>query len=251
MKRAAASPPPPPGPEGPAVPEKTLLPLDKHGLPVGLRRSMGFVVAVPIVIVLVLTIAAVVLVLRHGAAPTPTPVPTAVPTATPDPATPTPPPPTPTPEGYGQVRILDVGDNLLHDAVILSGKQADGSYDFTRFYRTMKPTISAADLAIAEMEGTLAGPPYTGFPAFSAPDAIATALSQAGFEVAVTANNHMYDRGLDGLTRTVDVLRTAGLTVVGTRKTADEPRFAIVERNGIRIGISAYTFGKLAHRRRI
>jgi len=96
--------------------------------------------------------------------------------------------------------------------VILSGKQADGSYDFTRFYRTMKPTISAADLAIAEMEGTLAGPPYTGFPAFSAPDAIATALSQAGFEVAVTANNHMYDRGLDGLTRTVDVLRTAGLT---------------------------------------
>jgi len=226
----------------PPPPKTPRPPLDGKGLPVGLRRSMTLAVAIPVVLVLALSLAVAALVFRPGATPTPTPGATGTPTGTPIPTTPTPVPPTPTPEGYGQVRILDIGDNLLHDAVILSGKQADGTYDFSRFYRTLKATISAADLSIADLEGTLGGEPYSGYPAFCAPDAIATALFQAGFDISVTANNHMNDRGMKGLLRTVDVLRSAGLTVVGTRKTLDEPRFTVVERNGIRIGVSAFTF---------
>ncbi len=173
----------------------------------------------------------------------PGPTPTAAPTATPAPtSTPTPVPPSPTPEGYGTVRVLDVGDVILHDAVIKGGLQPDGTYDFSRFFATLGDFVAAADVSIFDFEGTLAGPPYSGFPSFSAPDAVAKDLSDAGFDVAATANNHSYDKGVAGFLRTVQVLRDAGLAVAGTRRAADETPFALIERNGIRVGISNYTW---------
>ena len=180
--------------------------------------------------------------LGRNPAPTGTSAPTATPVASLVSATPTPPPPTPTPVGYGEVRIEAVGDVLLHGNVIRSGLQSDGTYDFSRLFRSMRATISAADVALADFEGTLGGTPYLGYPMFSAPDAIATAMAQAGFDMVTTANNHAYDRGLAGLQRTVTVLRSAGLSVIGTRVDPKEPVFTIVEKNGIRIAFTAYTF---------
>ena len=39
----------------------------------------------------------------------------------------------------------------------------------------------SADVAIANLEVTLAGPPYKGYPQFSSPDALARALKDIGF----------------------------------------------------------------------
>jgi poly-gamma-glutamate synthesis protein (capsule biosynthesis protein) len=168
-------------------------------------------------------------------------------------ATPTPPPATPTveptptkpaatPGPVVEIRLLDIGDILLHTAVIKSYLLPSGEYDFDRIFKTLGGMLSKADLAFADMEGTLAGTPYSNFPRFSVPDAIATALFNAGIDVSVTANNHMYDRGTAGLLRTVSVLRAAGLTVAGTRADVTEPIFQLLDRKGIRIGVAAYTF---------
>lgn len=137
---------------------------------------------------------------------------------------------------------MAVGDVLLHEDVFLGARQADGTYDFSRLFRSMKASLSAADIAVADFEGTLGGTPYSGYPYFSAPDAIAAALAQAGFDLVTTANNHAFDRGTKGLVRTATVLRAAGLGVVGTRTDAADPPFIVVDRNGIRIGFAAYTF---------
>lgn len=235
---------------GPTVPPKTPTPAAPAARPdpaapaasprpSGPRRRLLAVAAVAVV----LAVAAIAAAAGFSGPPGPaaSPTPTAPATAAPT-ASPTGPVATPTPPGWGQVRILDVGDVLLHGAVILGGQKADGTYGFPRFNQTLGSYVSAADISIFDMEGTLAGPPYTGFPSFSAPDAVAADLVAAGFDVAVTANNHCYDKGADGFLRTVQALRDAGLLVVGTRKDAAEPAFALLERNGIRVGISAYTW---------
>jgi len=46
---------------------------------------------------------------------------------------------------------------------------------------------------------TLAGKPYTGYPQFSSPNALAEALKAAGVDVLVNANNHAADRGKSGI----------------------------------------------------
>ena len=91
-------------------------------------------------------------------------------------------------------------------------------------------------------EGTLAGPPFTGFPLFSAPDAIADALYTAGFRAAWTANNHILDKGLDGLLRTTRILQDKNLQVIGTRLDQTQQSDAVVNVQGYQIGLIAYTF---------
>lgn len=60
---------------------------------------------------------------------------------------------------------------------------------------------------MVNLEVPLGGKPYTGYPAFSAPDEYAVALKNAGFDIFLTANNHCLDRrSSKGLLRTIQVL---------------------------------------------
>ena len=123
---------------------------------------------------------------------------------------------------------------------------ADGTFDFTDNYQYVKPYIEAADLALINVETTFStgGPIYSGYwGSFSAPDALASALKYAGFDVAFTCNNHSLDYGgIAGLQRTVQVLRDNGLTVVGSRKSTDENRSSVIDVNGVKVGLVAYTY---------
>lgn|GEM_PF-188774 len=153
-----------------------------------------------------------------------------------------------------RVTIVGVGDILMHKAVIdggfvdsadrdsTSGLSELPAYDFTRDFSFISPIVSEADLAICNFEGTLAGPPYSGFPSFSAPDEIADALYSSGFDIVGTANNHCIDKGFDGLKRTASVLRSRELAVVGTREDPVYGTDVLVNKDGIRIGVMCYTF---------
>ena len=78
-------------------------------------------------------------------------------------------------------------------------------------------------------ETTLNGPPYSGYPQFCAPDALAYDLKTIGFDLVTTANNHSMDKGFQGLARTLDVLDQAGLQHVGTYRTQE----AFTQNNGV------------------
>ncbi len=141
-----------------------------------------------------------------------------------------------------QVRILAGGDVLMHSYLINGGLREDGSYNYDYAFRHLPALTDRADLSIVNMEGTIAGAPYTGFPLFSAPDAIASAIRSGGFDMALTANNHMIDKGTAGLIRTVDVLEDNGLLVSGTRRSKDEPFYQLVNIGGIRIAFATFTY---------
>jgi len=141
--------------------------------------------------------------------------------------------------------VAAVGDLMTHGPQIDSAKTASG-YDFNPCFAPVAPRISAADLAIGNLETTLSGADrgYSGYPQFNAPDAYAEALVAAGFDVLTTANNHNLDRGPTGLVRTLEVLDGLGALHTGTARTAEEAATTLVtEVKGVKIAILAYTYG--------
>lgn len=141
--------------------------------------------------------------------------------------------------------ILAVGDLMVHTPQLTSARVADG-YDFEPCFAPVAPRITAADLAIGNLETTLAGADrgYTGYPMFNSPDSFAAALVKSGFDVLTTANNHTLDRGPAGLARTLDVLDELGAQHTGTARTAEEAeRTLVADVNGAKVAILAYTYG--------
>ena len=107
------------------------------------------------------------------------------------------------------VMVRIIGDVMLHTGQIdLARARARTinsirEFEFTPFLDSIAPALREADLAIAGMEFTLGGEPYTGYPAFSAPDLYAEYVADCGVDVFLTANNHILDKGLNGLKRTL------------------------------------------------
>lgn len=140
------------------------------------------------------------------------------------------------------INILCVGDVMGHMSQITAAQRSDGSYDFNENFQYVKEYVEAADIAICNVETTFGGAPYTGYPSFSSPDELSEALARAGFNVAVTANNHMVDRGSRGLLRTIEVLKGDGFVVSGSRPDENSPRYAMVNVKGVDVAIVAYTY---------
>jgi poly-gamma-glutamate synthesis protein (capsule biosynthesis protein) len=98
-----------------------------------------------------------------------------------------------------------IGDVMMHSRQISTAARDDGTYDFSSYFRYIENRLKEADIAVANMEFSLGGEPYAGYPAFSAPDTIAGYVADCGIDIFLLANNHIYDRGLGGAQRTLDV----------------------------------------------
>jgi len=141
------------------------------------------------------------------------------------------------------LKISCVGDVMVHKTQIPSQyDSATGAYDYNNNFQYVKKYIENSDLSLFNLETTFGDKPYTGYPTFSAPDELASALKNAGFTVAITANNHMLDRGIVGLKRTLDVLLASGFVTAGSRMEQEQARFAIADVKGIKVGVVAYTY---------
>jgi len=150
------------------------------------------------------------------------------------------------------VRLLFAGDLiLLEDAVknAYNGKE----YDFSPVFEYTAKYISEADFAIGVFEGPCAGE-SAGYStsnyddgitlACNYPDSFAQAVKASGFDLVTTANNHIYDKGLDGVLRTIDVLNSVGLINTGTYRSRAENESGIttVDVKGIKVAFLAYTY---------
>ncbi len=136
--------------------------------------------------------------------------------------------------------VMCVGDVMAHSPNIKSAVTAEG-YDFNENYEYVSSYISQADLALCNMETTFGGGTPTGYPMFNAPDELASAVKAAGFDVAMTSNNHMMDTGAEGVKRTLQVLRDAGLETVGSHLDGEQT-YLVTEVKGVKVGIVSYTY---------
>lgn len=144
-----------------------------------------------------------------------------------------------------KITLLFAGDLMQHQGQIDAARTEDG-YDYSDCFQYVKEEISRADIAIGNLEVTLGGPPYKGYPAFSAPDEYLSAIKDAGFDILLTANNHCLDRGKPGLERTIACLDSLGIPYLGTYINKEE-RMAnyplSIRKNGFHLVLLNYTYG--------
>ena len=146
------------------------------------------------------------------------------------------------------VRLVFVGDVMGHSTQT-KGAWHDGGdscYNFMPTFQWVKETISSADLAIANLEVTFAGEPYTGYPRFSSPVALANALRDTGFDILLTANNHILDNGIRGLELTIDALAHLDFSYTGSFKDSTDRHHhnpLMIQKNGFKLAFLNYTYG--------
>lgn len=143
--------------------------------------------------------------------------------------------------------LLFIGDIMGHDTQIKAAySNKNKRYQYESVFAPVKHIIEKADISIANLEVTLAGKPYRGYPAFSSPDALLFACKSAGIDILMTSNNHSCDRGKKGITRTLKMLDSLSLKHTGTfkdNKARKESNLLITNKNNIKLGYLNYTYG--------
>ena len=150
------------------------------------------------------------------------------------------------PEDTTFVTLLFAGDVMGHDGQINGARDSLGKYNYDTCFSFVKTIIGSADVAVANLEVTLAGGPFSGYPQFSSPDELALALKKAGFDVLATANNHTCDKGLKGVNRTIAVLDSFQIQHTGSyvdSVSCDSTNPLIINKKGFTIALYNYTYG--------
>ncbi len=148
--------------------------------------------------------------------------------------------------------ILFMGDVMqhrqqLHSALIPgTDSTLSSSYDYSSYFAHVQHFIDEADFTVANMEFCLGGPPYTGYPSFSAPEALAEEAAEAGIDLFLCANNHICDKGRRGLVSSLEKYGKIGVPVTGVyRDSLDEQKHNpyIAELGGVRVAFINFTYG--------
>lgn len=158
-----------------------------------------------------------------------------------------------------RIKLCFVGDIMGHGNQIQSaaGSKAKftskdmNDFNYEPCFRYVKPILEKADLAIGNLELTLSNKgKYSGYPMFRSPDALATYLRDAGFDILTTCNNHSNDNALYGIEHTIDVLDSLKIVHTGTFKNQAEREKTyplIVEKKvdgtTFRLAFINYTYG--------
>ncbi|MDO4432722.1 MAG: CapA family protein [Aerococcaceae bacterium] len=159
----------------------------------------------------------------------------------------------------GELRLRSVGDLLIHDRVSVmadttsllyqqhtGNANATQAYDFMPMLEKIAPFTEYADITIANLEIPTAAPQFevSGYPQFNAPRELLTALKTIGVDIVSNATNHTLDLFGEGVYASLDNLQEAELEYVGSYESwEDKQRPRIIEKNGIKLGFLAYSYG--------
>ena len=121
-----------------------------------------------------------------------------------------------TPVAQDSVEIVIVGDIMAHLPQVESARVGEEAYDFTPHFEGVRPLFGAADYVVANLETTLSPrPPYSGYPTFATPEELARDLAAVGVDAVTLANNHITDKGAEGVLHTLAALDNAGMDYMG------------------------------------
>lgn len=170
---------------------------------------------------------------------TSTPIPTPVPSPTPYIA----PPPLiveneMSPPSNDTVVLRAVGDLMQHLPQAQSAKTQDG-YDYSEYFAHVQKFLISADITLANLETPITTRKPTGYPAFNAPPEYLDAVASTGVDFLTLANNHVLDKGLDGLSQTIDQVKAKGMTAIGASPQNLE-RVTMKDVKGIKMAFVAY-----------
>ena len=145
------------------------------------------------------------------------------------------------------VTLIFAGDVMHHMPQMYAAYVPETNLlDYTPCFQYIKTTVQKADLAFCNLETSLGGKPFSGYPRFSAPDELLYALKETGFDVIQMANNHVLDRGSRGLERAIELIRNEGMHHVGAYVNQDQHDThypLMIDIKGIKIAVLNVTYG--------
>lgn len=109
------------------------------------------------------------------------------------------------------IHFVAVGDNLIHQGIYESADTTQTVWNYDHLYEHIRDDISAADLAAVNEESIFVSDRanISSYPVFGAPVEIGDALVTAGFDIVEQANNHVFDKGITGITDTIRYWETS------------------------------------------
>ncbi len=144
------------------------------------------------------------------------------------------------------MKITFTGDILIYESQDEGCLGKDGKHDYRPIFEQVKPLLDQSDYVVGSFETIVAGEKagYThAATSFNTPDEILNALKWTGVDLLTTANNHCFDRGEEGLRRTMTKIKENGLNFTGTRFSADEKPYYVKDFGGTKVAFIAYTYG--------
>lgn len=145
------------------------------------------------------------------------------------------------------ITISVVGDLMCHSPQFENARVSKDSFDFNPPFREVKSLLSKADLTFGNFETVTAGKEngnYTGYPKFNSPASYISALVNSGFDLLTIANNHMLDRGMIGVIRTISEIRKNNISYTGAfLSQSDRDSIRVFNLKGIKLAVLAYSYG--------
>lgn len=140
------------------------------------------------------------------------------------------------------VRIMAVGDDLIHKQLYEAARLPEGGYCFDGMFDGLRDMIAQADVRVINQETILVADEaqVSSFPAFGTPVAVGQAVVDAGFNVVTHASNHALDKGLDGIADTLAFweLHEDRVCMLGLHPSAaDQERVRSIEVDGVKIAL--------------
>ncbi|MCR5324257.1 MAG: CapA family protein [Lachnospiraceae bacterium] len=144
------------------------------------------------------------------------------------------------------IKIAGIGDLLMHDRVIAFGKQSDGTYNYDGIFKQTTDYFKNFDVVIANQETPFTDNPakYQGYPTFGTPTALGDAMIKAGINVVMSASNHSWDQGTNGIKVTTNYWKEHKDQVVhlGMAYTEEEFKTIVYKKyKGIKIAFINFT----------
>ncbi len=121
----------------------------------------------------------------------------------------------------GIVRIGFIGDIMQHERQIEYYKRQN--YNMYGVFDDILPILKKADFLVGNFENTFSGSPYTyrmpkEYISFSVPDEFVNTLDKIlEIDLLNLAQNHILDRGIDGLLRTTNIISNNNMMWVGVK----------------------------------
>lgn len=146
-----------------------------------------------------------------------------------------------------KLRLMMVGDNLMHLSIVNSGNQPDGSRDYALLFEPIKDYLEIADVKITNQEIILGGNylGFSGYPKFNSPTELGDSIVEAGFNVVLHATNHAADKGIEGINNCIDFWSSyPEIVMTGIFKEVDEENqdIGLLEIDGVTFAILNYTY---------
>ncbi len=142
------------------------------------------------------------------------------------------------------ITISFVGDLILLENQVKAGLNGS-TYNFDKMFEYTKSYFDEADYSIGVLEGPVSSGTYSSGNfddgkrlILNFPLEFAKSIKNSGIDLVTISNNHILDKGAEAVNETIDSLKSIDLDYTG-----DANNNKIVDINGLKVGILAYTYG--------